>query len=120
MSIELKAVGDCLEINNRVLRYIVESEMVPGIGKVNQGRGSRRTLTKKQAVQVAAAAMLHQQGFRGPVIRSIVTEVGKQWPTRQDSIEITIGGAMPVTIKLATKVLGTVMSRLEPSTTASP
>lgn len=79
MNIELKAVGDCLNINNRTLRYIVEAGMISGISEVNHGRGSRRMLNKKQAIQVAIAAALHQQGFRGEAVREITAKAGRAW-----------------------------------------
>lgn len=96
MSIELKAVGDCLKIDNRTLRYVVEAEMVPGIGKVNRGRGSRRTLTPKQAMQVAIAAALHLQGFRGEAVREVVVKAGKAWQKNQTENQI---------VEMADKVL---------------
>lgn len=102
MSIELKVVGDCLNIDNRTLRYVVEAEMVPGISKVNRGRGSRRELTPKQAMQVVVAAALHQQGFRGEAVRTIVAKAGKEWRSNQSGpVVVTMTGqVLPIEIRL--------------------
>lgn len=66
---ELSEIGVRLNIENRTLRYVVEQGIVPGLERVNQGRGNRRRLSKSQAQSVALAAMLHDSGLRGSLLQ---------------------------------------------------
>lgn len=67
---ELSEVGTRLGLENRTLRYVMEQELVPGLAKVNQGRGTRRQLTLHQARLVGLASLLHQSGIRGDALKA--------------------------------------------------
>lgn len=74
---ELSEVGVKLGVDNRVLRYLMEQKLVPGLSQVNKGRGSRRKLTIAQARLVGVAALMHVDGFRPPVIIRTLKDVKK-------------------------------------------
>ena len=97
---ELSEVGTLLGVNNRVLRYLLEQELVPGLTKVNQGRGSRRKLTVAQARLVGVAAAMHVQGFRPPVITTTLKLVKQGLKVGVGVLEVQAGKYVTITINL--------------------
>ena len=75
---ELAEIGDALGLEKRTLRYILEQGIVPGLEDVNQGRGYRRKLKVREAQLVAVAGVLHEQGFRGPVVQTMLKQAKTQ------------------------------------------
>lgn len=88
--LELSDVGDRLGVDNRVLRYIVEQQIVGGLLKINQGRGTRRRLTKHQAVLVGLAAIFHNYGMRGPILKILVAKARTAVSDKQRDITVTL------------------------------
>lgn len=80
---ELKDIGDAIGIPNRTMRYIMEQGLVPGLSNVNQGRGSRRSMSIRQARLVAVAAVLHELGYRGPVVKDLLKQAKPQLQAQQ-------------------------------------
>ncbi len=95
---ELSEIGIRLGIDNRVLRYLMEQKLVPGLQRVNKGRGSRRKLTTAQARLVGVAAMLHVEGFRPPAITKILKKVKRDLPDGNMGIHIQLSKELQVVI----------------------
>lgn len=84
----LSEIGERLGIDNRILRYVIERNLVPGISKVNKGRGRQRKLTVIQARKVGLVASLHQLGIQGEILQQILTKVTKDnWVTTAITIK---------------------------------
>lgn len=64
---ELRELSSRIGVKTRVLRYVVEQNLVPGLKSLGGGRGNRRNLTAEQARVVGLAAILYGNGLRGPV-----------------------------------------------------
>ena len=83
----------------RTIRYVIERRLVPGIDSV--GTGNRRDYTAKQAFLIALACELREEGFRGPIVKSVVEmfDADREW-NNDNEITITFGklGAVKLAI----------------------
>ncbi len=92
------------------MRYVLEQGLVPA-QVVTPGTGNHRSFTDRQALLVATACMLHEQGFRGPVVQEILTVVAKDW--RSDTIRMS-RDTFGVNVDLAT-IRGKINGQVEGS-----
>src|SRR4051812_18707739 len=59
-------------IDPRRLRYAIYHTLVPGVGRVDVGRGSVRWFTEFEAFGIALAAMLHDAGMKRSLVADCV------------------------------------------------
>ncbi len=99
MKYRLTQIGEILGVDTRLLRYIVEQQIVSGIGDGCSGRGTARELTQRQARLIGVAAVLHDRGLRGDILKQAVRGVGKALTQGNDHCYVHLGReGTPVTL----------------------
>jgi hypothetical protein len=100
VAVQLKRIGEQLGIKNRLLRYVVDHNLVPGLNGVGEGHFIPREFTTEEATLIALAALLHDHGFRGPAVPAILRRAKSQIRANRSNVTVDFKGVLPVTVKI--------------------
>lgn len=109
LAVQLKSLGQILGIRNRTLRYVVDNNLVPGVHTDGPGHFVPREFTEQESALIAAAAILHDHGFRGTAAAEIVRKAASQLAEGKLTILVDFRGDFPVKVQLS---IGDLLKRL--------
>lgn len=100
LQVQLKSLGQALGIKNRLLRYVVDSGLVPGLKPDAPGHFVPREFTEEETILIAIAAILHDHGFHGHAATEFVRRAKAQLNEGKNLLVVDYRGAFPVQLRL--------------------
>lgn len=116
---ELKQLSQITGVRERIFRYLIEQNAVPGLDTSSPGlaprQGNPRVLADEQVFPVAVAAILHEHGFRGDALKEFVKRATTQWNDGRNKIEVDYRGVYPAKLWLDLTQLRRKLNHKEPT-----